>query len=201
MAVISKIIRDGRGFFRMLSGIIADLQTADPSAVGSAAVLYYRSDLKRWRMQDDAGVFANLAREDAGQFTAIVGPTNGGMGANATGVPAQLGTGPAAAFAGSALGGILTVTPGTGPSIFVANTPYLFATITVPAGLFSAAPNNVSIDACNQLAAQSETGSTGIAFWYDQANSTATSILIKAVSAGTPTLSNAAYKFSIGIVG
>jgi hypothetical protein len=200
MAAISKVIRRARGFFEMISGWILDLQTADPTAVANAGLLYYRSDLKRLRMQDDGGTFANLAREDAGTFSLLQG--SGAAPTIVAGASAQMGTGPAAAIdaGGTPISMVATVTPGTTPTIFTANTPIVFATITLPAGL-AAAPNNVSVDAANQQAAQDETGTNGLAYYYDKAASTATSIVIKAVSKGTPTLSNAAYKLSIGITG
>lgn len=200
MGALSKIIRDGRGFFRMLSGLLMDGQTADPTAISGEAMLYYRSDSARLRMQDHNGLFANLAREDAGTFSLLQG--SGAAPTVVAGNSAQMGTGPAAAIdaGGTPIAMVATVTPGTTPSAMVANTPIVFATITLPAGL-AAAPNNVSIDSCNQQAAQTMSGTNGVTFYYDKAASTATSIVIKAVSAGTPTLANAAHKLSLGITG
>lgn len=127
----------------------------------------------------------------------------------AVGNAAQLGTGPAAAFDATAtyMGGELTVTPGTTPSAFAANTPIVLATLTIPAGVFTNAPY-CTIDPSNQLAAQAEcgaltAGTQSALAYYDRAASTGTSLVFKMVpgSGGTPTLSNAAYKFIVSILG
>lgn len=199
MGVISKVIRDGRGFFRMLTGMIMDVQTADPTADAGAALLYYRSDLKRIRFQDDAGTFTNLAREDQGSFQQIAGA--GAAPTVAVGVGTQLGTGPAASVAGSGAAMKLTLTPGTTPAIFVANTPVILGTITLPVAM-PAVPNSVGITAENQQAAQSETGANGVCVYCDLAASTASTLVIKAVSAGTPTFTaSTAMIFGIQPVG
>lgn len=118
----------------------------------------------------------------------------------------QLGTGPSASLSGTAAGLEVTLTTGTVPAAFVANTPVVLATITLPAGLFQAAPF-VSLDATNQALAQLEAGgltaaTQALCIYYDRAASSATSIVIKAVSQGTPTLgASTAYKFELGIVG
>jgi hypothetical protein len=119
----------------------------------------------------------------------------------AAGAQAQLGTGPAATALGTCMACEVTLTPGTTPSAFVASTAYTMFTLTLPAGLFQAAPFSVSIDATNLQSASDETGTNGVAFYYDRAASSATSVVVKAVSKGTPTLANAAYKFALGITG
>lgn len=126
---------------------------------------------------------------------------NGPAPTIAAGNSAQMGTGPAATALGTSVACEVTVTPGTAPSAMVANTPIVFATVTLPTGLYQAAPFNVSVDATNQQAAQDLTGTNGLTFYYDRAASSATSIVIKAVSKGTPSLTNAAYKISLGITG
>ena len=199
MSVISKVIRDGRGFFRMLTGLVMDGQTADPTADPGAALLFYRGDTKRVRFQDDAGTFTNLAREDQGTFQQLAG--TGAAPTVAVGNAAQLGTGPAAAITGTGAAMKLTITPGTTPTIFTANTPVILGTITLPAAM-AAVPNSVGITAQNQQAAQSETGANGICVYCDPAASSATQLVIKAVSAGTPTLTaSTALIFGIQPVG
>jgi hypothetical protein len=120
---------------------------------------------------------------------------------------AQLGTGPAASVgAGTSMACEVTLTTGSGPTAFVGSTAVTVFTLTAPTGLFQAAPF-CSIEPSNQAAMLLETGGlTGgtqaLGFYYDRAASSATSLVFKAVSQGTPTLgASTAYKFEVWING
>jgi hypothetical protein len=125
----------------------------------------------------------------------------------AVGNAAQLGTGPAAAIvAGSGMALELTVTTGSAPSAFTASTPVTLFTLTAPTGLFQAAPF-CSVEPSNSAMALLEAGglvggSQAMSVYYDRAASTATSLVFKAVSQGTPTFgASTAYKFEVWING
>src|SRR4051794_31384258 len=58
---IGNVIRNARGFFQTMSGLILDGQTDDNIGQAGPAILFYRNDRKRMRLQNDAGVFRDLA--------------------------------------------------------------------------------------------------------------------------------------------
>lgn len=124
----------------------------------------------------------------------------------APGATAQLGTGPTASAVGSTLACEVTLTTGSGTSAATANTPYIAFTLTIPSGVFASTPF-CSCDVSNQIAATLEAGALTAAtesavLYYDRAASSATSLVFKLVSLGTPTLTaSTAYKFQVFIKG
>ena len=119
----------------------------------------------------------------------------------AVGVAAQLGTSPSAAIAGTDSFHAVTITTGTTPSAFVANTAVTVATITF-ATAYAAAPTVVMVDEANQAAAAIKTGASGVNFYAEQSTISTTQWLVKAVSSGTPTLAaSTAYKLFVSVGG
>lgn len=114
----------------------------------------------------------------------------------AVGNAAQLGTGPSAAVtAGSSdVGMTFTVTTGTGPSAFSAGSTTTLATVTY-AATYSATPIAVVCNATNGVSAQSQTGTSGLAYYA--VPTAATTFQIQAITNGTPTLTaSTAYQFT-----
>lgn len=113
----------------------------------------------------------------------------------------QLGTSPSASIAGTDAFHAVTITTGTTPSAFVANTAVTVATITFNSA-FGAAPTVVMVDEANAAAAAIKTGSTGVNFYAEQSSISTTQWVLKAVSSGTPTLAaSTAYKLFVSVGG
>lgn len=72
MAAITKVVNNWFGFFMKLMGLILQGITADPDAVSGAALLFYRSDTDKLRLQTDDGNFHNVATEDSALFSSRV---------------------------------------------------------------------------------------------------------------------------------
>jgi hypothetical protein len=110
----------------------------------------------------------------------------------------QLGVTPSAAVtAGSDAAGTVTITTGTGPTAFVANTAVTVATITFNTAYATTAPRAVVIVPANSTAGAAETGTSGITFYAEQSSTSTTQFVIKAISAGTPSLTaSTAYAFA-----
>lgn len=66
---IKNVIKDFRGFFRSLTGMLMDGQTSDPETVSGTAILFYRGDYNRLRMQDDAGNLHTIPVESQDTLT------------------------------------------------------------------------------------------------------------------------------------
>lgn len=136
---------------------------------------------------------------------ALIG--NGTAPTITAGNAAQLGTGPTAAVgAGTNMALELTLTTGTSPSAFTASTAVTLFTLTTPTGLFQAAPF-CSVEPSNSAMALLEAGglvagTQAMSVYYDRAASTATSLVFKAISQGTPTFgASTGYKFEVWING
>lgn len=120
----------------------------------------------------------------------------------AVGAAAQLGTSPSASVVANSTdtSGTLTITTGTTPSALTANTAVTGATITF-ANTYGVAPHGILLVPSNSAAAAIHTGSTGIAFFPDQASTSGTQFVVKVVSSGANTLgASTAYQFAYHVI-
>lgn len=119
---------------------------------------------------------------------------------------AQLGTGPTAKVSGSSLAVEVVLTTGSSTSALVGTTPIIAFTLKVPAGTYSKAPF-CSVEPSNAASTLLEAGSLtantqSALLYYDRTASTATSLVFKLVSNGTPTpAASTALNFQIWING
>jgi hypothetical protein len=114
----------------------------------------------------------------------------------------QLGVTPSAAVtAGSDTAGTVTITTGTGPTAFVANTAVTVATVTFNTTYATAAPRAVVIVPASATAGAAETGTSGITFYAEQSSTSTSQFVIKAITAGTPSLTaSTAYAFAYVVI-
>lgn len=106
----------------------------------------------------------------------------------AVGSVTQLGTGPAAAVTvGSDVAGTVTITTGTTPAAFVANTAVIVGTVSFNV-TYSTTPKMVGLDPANAAASAAASGATGVVFFVDQASTTTGQFVIKAIDSGIGTL-------------
>jgi hypothetical protein len=84
--------------------------------------------------------------------------------------------------------GTVTFTSGTTPSAFVANTGVTVATVSFNSAYATAAPRGIVLHHAGNASAAISTGASAVAFYAEASTASATQFLIKAVSAGTPTL-------------
>jgi hypothetical protein len=112
----------------------------------------------------------------------------------------QFGVAPSMAIAGGDVGGNMTLTTGTGPTVFGTNTPVALTTITWNT-TFSSAPRSVPLHPCNN-AAGSLIGNVDT--YVDIATCTTTQCTVKMVGstvALTPTLAaSTAYQFCYVVI-
>jgi hypothetical protein len=95
----------------------------------------------------------------------------------------------------------VTFTSGTTPSAFVANTGVTVATVSFNSAYATAAPRGLVLTHAGNSSAAISTGASGVAFYAEASTASSTQFLIKAVSAGTPTLAaSTAYALAYVIV-
>ncbi len=111
-----------------------------------------------------------------------------------------LGTTPSAAVtAGTDEAGTVTITTGTGPNAFVANTIVTLATVTYNVAYTGFAPHVVLVP---HNAVTAEAISSGVIFLSNRLSNNTTTFLIRAVSSGTPTLAaSTGYEIGYMIIG
>jgi hypothetical protein len=118
----------------------------------------------------------------------------------AVGAGTQLGTTPSATCSGGDIGGSCTLTTGTTPAAFVANTAVNLGVVTFNT-TFSTAPKAGVLTPCNNAAATVSTGTSGLRAYIDRATFSTTQTTIKLVSSGTPTLAaSTAYEFCYVVI-
>lgn len=119
-----------------------------------------------------------------------------------SGAAAQLGTTPSISIAGNDCYGVLTLTPGTTPSAFVAATTYAVATITFAVGKNSV-PRYIDIRPADDNSASAMLGANGIMFFSPNSTpNTSVQWFLKMRSNGTPTLAAGTplvFYYSIGL--
>jgi hypothetical protein len=144
-----------------------------------------------------------------GNSGVIRSPYDGGSG-NPPGVTVgsagQLGTAPSASVVGTGVACEVTLNTGSGTSAFTAATPQTAFTLSIPSGVFAITPF-CSVEPSNAVAAEIEAGGItapvqALLFYFDRTASSPTSLVFKAVSNGTPTLTaSTAYKLMVWISG
>jgi hypothetical protein len=106
----------------------------------------------------------------------------------AVGAGTQLGTSPSAAVtAGSDAGLTITITTGTTPAAFVANTAVTAGTVTFNTA-YSAAPRSIVCSPAGGTAAAVATGTSAVEFFAEQSSISTTQFLLRMESSATPTL-------------
>lgn len=119
----------------------------------------------------------------------------------AVGTAVQLGTTPSAAVTqGSDTGGVITITTGTFPSVFVGGVATTLGTVTFNTN-YASAPKAIVLTPANAAAALAMSGATGVVFYVDYANTTTSVFTVNAIDSGAGVLiGSTAYAFTYLVV-